>query len=67
MTLMRSAVLVLLWLTAPAAAVASVQIEQWTTDNGSRVYHVETHQIPMVQFIVGFDAGFEEGAVDHVS
>ena len=38
-------------------AFASSQIVHWTTDNGARVYFVETHQIPMVQFALGFDAG----------
>lgn len=47
----------LLPLVPGAGAVASSQIEHWTTDNGARVYFVETHQIPMVQFALGFDAG----------
>ena len=38
-------------------AFASSQIAHWTTDNGARVYFVETHQIPMVQLTLGFDAG----------
>lgn len=38
-------------------ASASPQIHHWTMDNGARAYFVETHQIPMVQFKVGFDAG----------
>lgn len=39
------------------AAQASPQIQHWTLDNGARAYFVETHQLPMVQFSVGFDAG----------
>ena len=39
------------------AASASPQIHHWTMANGARAYFVETHQIPMVQFAVGFDAG----------
>lgn len=35
---------------------AALDIQQWQTSNGARVYFVETHQIPMVQFAVGFDA-----------
>lgn len=35
---------------------AALDIQHWTTDNGARVYFVETHEIPMVQFAVGFDA-----------
>lgn len=38
-------------------ACATPQISHWITDNGARVYFVETHQIPMVQFAIGFDAG----------
>ncbi len=38
-------------------ALASPQIHHWTMDNGVRAYFVETHQIPMVQFKVSFDAG----------
>jgi zinc protease len=38
-------------------ALASPQIHHWTMANGARAYFVETHQIPMVQFAVGFDAG----------
>ncbi|MDJ0956385.1 MAG: pitrilysin family protein [Arenicellales bacterium] len=38
-------------------AIAAPDIQRWTLDNGARVYFVETHQIPMVQFAVGFDAG----------
>jgi len=37
-------------------AFAALDIQHWKTDNGARVYFVETHQIPMVQFAVGFDA-----------
>ena len=36
---------------------ASPEIKHWTLTNGARVYFVETHQLPMVQFSVGFDAG----------
>ena len=50
--------LALLCLGAVAAdAIAYASIRHWTTDNGARVYFAETHQIPMVQFTVGFDAG----------
>lgn len=38
-------------------ALAAPQIQHWTLANGARVYFVETHQLPMVQFAVGFDAG----------
>jgi len=35
---------------------AALDIQNWTTANGTEVVFVETHQIPMVQFAVGFDA-----------
>lgn len=38
------------------SASASLNIQHWNTSNGARVYFVETHQIPMVKFEVGFDA-----------
>lgn len=38
-------------------ATAAPNIQHWSLDNGARVYFVETHQLPMVQFAVGFDAG----------
>ncbi|MBS1269364.1 MAG: putative zinc protease [Gammaproteobacteria bacterium] len=38
------------------SALAMSDIQHWETTNGARVYFVETHQIPMVQFAVGFDA-----------
>jgi len=43
-------------LSLSAGASAALNIQHWTTSNGSRVYFVETHQIPMVQLSVGFDA-----------
>jgi zinc protease len=36
---------------------ASAPIQQWTLANGARVYFVETHELPMVQLRVLFDAG----------
>lgn len=36
---------------------ASPQIQHWTLANGARAYFVQSHQLPMVQFSVGFDAG----------
>lgn len=40
-----------------APAVAAPPIEHWTLDNGARVYLVSTHELPMVQWRVVFDAG----------
>lgn len=50
--LMMGAALALVGINASAA----LDIQHWETANGARVYFVETHQIPMVQFAVGFDA-----------
>jgi zinc protease len=38
------------------SASAALDIQHWQTTNGARVLFVETHQIPMVKFEVGFDA-----------
>ena len=38
-------------------ALAAPNIKHWSLDNGAGIYFVETHQLPMVQFAVGFDAG----------
>ncbi len=40
-----------------AAAQAVPPIQQWTLANGARVYFVETHELPIVQLRVLFDAG----------
>ena len=38
-------------------ASAGPKIQQWTLDNGARVYFVETHELPMLQIRAVFDAG----------
>jgi zinc protease len=38
-------------------ASAAPKIQQWTLDNGARVYFVETHELPMLQIRAVFDAG----------
>ncbi|MDZ7842087.1 MAG: pitrilysin family protein [Gammaproteobacteria bacterium] len=53
---MKQAVVGILLAVASAGAHAALDIQHWTTANGARVYFVETHQIPMVQYAVGFDA-----------
>ncbi len=40
-----------------AAVPASPPIQHWTLANGARVYFVETHELPIVQLRVLFDAG----------
>lgn len=46
--------LFLLW---PSLLWAELNIQHWQTNNGSRVYFVETHDLPMVDIRVVFDAG----------
>ncbi|MCL1887168.1 MAG: insulinase family protein [Betaproteobacteria bacterium] len=36
---------------------AAITIESWTTENGIRVFFVETHAIPVLDISVDFDAG----------
>lgn len=45
----------LLFVSWTAAAIPEIQ--HWRTENGARVYFVETHEIPMVDVRVVFDAG----------
>lgn len=42
---------------AALPASASPDIRHWTLANGTRVYFVETHDLPMIEFSVVFDAG----------
>lgn len=42
---------------APTLVEAGPRIQQWTLDNGARVFFVETHDLPMVEMSVVFDAG----------
>lgn len=41
----------------PVGALASPKIEHWKLKNGARVYFVESHELPMVQLSITFDAG----------
>ena len=54
-----AAVLLVGW-TAPATA--DIDIQHWRTEQGARVYFVPTHELPMVDVRVVFDAG---AARDH--
>ena len=38
-------------------ASAAPRIQHWTTENGTKVYFVEAHELPMVDIQVVFDAG----------
>ena len=51
-------------LAVSVSAVAVPEIQTWRTENGARVYFVETHEIPMVQISVAFDAGSARDPVD---
>ena len=44
------------WLWA-GSAFAAPAIEHWVADNGTRVYFVETHELPMFEVELVFDAG----------
>jgi zinc protease len=41
----------------PIDALASPKIDYWRLKNGARVYFVESHELPMVQLSIAFDAG----------
>lgn len=56
--------LVLLSVLVSPVASATIDIQHWETGNGTRVYFVETHQIPMVQYAVGFDAAASRDPAD---
>ena len=43
---------------------ANPKIQQWTLDNGVRVYFVETHELPMLQIRAVFDAGSSRDPVN---
>ena len=47
---------ILAWLVAPLAW-AGLDIQHWTTAQGTRVYFVENHDLPMLDLAVVFDAG----------
>lgn len=45
-------------------AAASPKIQQWTLNNGARVYFVEAPELPMLQIRAVFDAGSSRDPVD---
>lgn len=53
---MKRMLAAVLLIAASPGALAAPEIQTWQTANGASVYFVETHQIPMVQFAVAFDA-----------
>ncbi|HEY5683024.1 MAG TPA: pitrilysin family protein [Sulfuricaulis sp.] len=48
----------------PASVTASVKIEHWTLGNGAHAYFVESHELPMLQVRVVFDAGSSRDPAD---
>jgi zinc protease len=52
----RSAGIVLSLCLLPVIAFAAPPIQSWTTENGARVLFIETHELPIVDIQVVFDA-----------
>ena len=53
---MKKSILALFLLFVSTQAQATPEIHHWTTDNGARVYFIETHALPMVDIRMVFDA-----------
>ena len=53
----RTLVAMACFLGISSMAWAAIPIQQWTTDNGTKVLFVETHAIPVIDINVDFDAG----------
>ncbi len=53
---MKQKILAWLLLIIPGHAMASPDVHHWMTDNGARVYFIETHALPMVDMRLVFDA-----------
>jgi zinc protease len=56
-TFLRAWILALCFIAFVPQVEAGPKIQQWTLDNGVRVYFVETHELPMLQIRAVFDAG----------
>ena len=50
-------IIFLILLFASTTATAIPQIQNWQTDKGTSVFFVETHELPIVDIRVMFDAG----------
>ena len=50
-------ILLLIGLMATFFTQAKIDVDFWTTDNGVRVYFVESHELPIVDININFDAG----------
>lgn len=53
---MRRPILIWFLLLLPGQALASPVVHHWLTENGARVYFIETHTLPMVDMRMVFDA-----------
>ncbi|MDB5840313.1 MAG: insulinase family protein [Herminiimonas sp.] len=54
---MLKKILLLVFVFTCGSAQAALQIQNWTLANGTRVYFVENHSIPILDVSVEFDAG----------
>lgn len=57
-------VLLAVFVMMPVSVFATPKIHQWTLDNGAKVLFVESHQLPIVQVNLAFDAGSARDPVD---
>jgi zinc protease len=57
MAIMMTKLFPLIFLCLTQFAWASPEIQHWTTPNGTRVYFVEAHELPIVDIEIVFDAG----------
>jgi zinc protease len=55
--MMFKKILIILFVLACAPAQAALKIQNWTLDNGARVFFVESRSIPILDVSVEFDAG----------
>jgi zinc protease len=55
--LMRNSIVLMMLVLLSGTALATPQIQHWTTGNGARVYYVEAPELPMLDVRVVFDAG----------
>jgi len=62
---MNRHILIAFVLTWSVASQAATKIENWTMDNGTRVFYVHAPQLPMVDISVAFDAGSARDGDSH--
>lgn len=54
---MAARIIVALLCLVSLSAISAPQIQHWQTENGTRVYFIEAHELPMVDIQLSFDAG----------